>query len=125
MTPILLQDRAEVGSNAKLDVTHGSDIIAMVGGSTMDCDGFAARDIKVGLEAMRLPQPRDLDLSHNFCYGVFWRRKAYGDCCNVGCSGVRGHEAKRWSYWCGALGYGVGRQSSGIGRRAMGWIAWA
>lgn len=66
MTPILLQDRAEVGSNAKLDVTHGGDIIAMVGGSTMDCDGFPARDIKVGLEAMRLPQPRDLELEPQF-----------------------------------------------------------
>ncbi|XP_016651485.1 PREDICTED: uncharacterized protein LOC107881668 [Prunus mume] len=49
MTPSLLQDRAEVGSSAKLAVTHSSDRIAVVGGSTMDCDGIAVRDIKVNL----------------------------------------------------------------------------
>ncbi|KAI5316365.1 hypothetical protein L3X38_036072 [Prunus dulcis] len=92
MTPILLQDRAEVSSSAKLAVTHGGDRIAMVGGSTMDCDGVVVRDIKVGLEAA---------------------------------SGVHGHEAMRWSDWCGALGQGVGRQISSVGRGAVGWIAWA
>lgn len=66
MTPILLQDRAEVSSSAKLAVTHGGDRIAMLGGSTMDCDGVVVRDIKVGLEAARLPQPWDLELEPQF-----------------------------------------------------------
>ncbi|CAL2256031.1 unnamed protein product [Prunus armeniaca] len=35
------------------------------------------------------------------------------------------HEAKRWSNWCGALRYSVGRQSCGLVCEVVGWIAWA